>query len=92
MSAPFDLSGKTAVITGGGRGLGLGISYALLDAGADVIVFGRNDIPAGLTAHAGSLGRQVHFVALDLADADAITATAQQVLTSNQVDLSLIHI
>ena len=87
MSTPFDLAGKTAAVTGGGRGLGLGISNALLDAGADVIVFGRTGVPVELTARAGSLGRQVHFVALDLADADAITATAQQVLTSNQVDI-----
>jgi len=87
MSTPFDLSGKTAVVTGGGRGLGLGISNALLAAGADVIVFGRNPVPAELSEHAASLGRQVHFVALDLADADAIAATAQQVLATRQVDI-----
>ena len=38
MNTPFDLSGKTAVVTGGGRDLGLGISNALLEAGADVVV------------------------------------------------------
>jgi 2-deoxy-D-gluconate 3-dehydrogenase len=85
--APFDLGGKTAVITGGGRGLGLGISNALLDAGADVIVLGRNDIPAALTARAESLGRTAHFVALDLADSDAVAATAQRVLATHQVDI-----
>jgi len=36
MSTPFDLAGKTAAVTGGGRGLGLGISTVLLEAGADV--------------------------------------------------------
>ena len=87
MSTPFDLSGKTAAVTGGGRGLGLGISNALVDAGADVIVFGRNDIPAELTARAASLGRTVHFVALDLADSDAIAATAQRVLANHRVDI-----
>ena len=87
MSTPFDLRGKTAAVTGGGRGLGLGISNALLDAGADVIVFGRSDVPAELTARAASLGRKVHFVALDLADSDAIAATAQQVLATHQVDI-----
>jgi len=87
MSTPFDLAGKTAAVTGGGRGLGLGISNALLEAGADVIVFGRTGVPAELTAHASSLGRQVHFVALDLADADAIAAAAKQVLSTHQVDI-----
>jgi len=87
MSTPFDLAGKTAAVTGGGRGLGLGISNALLEAGADVIAFGRTGVPAELTARASSLGRQVHFVALDLADADAIAAAAQRVLSAHQVDI-----
>ena len=87
MTMPFDLTGKTAVVTGGGRGLGLGISRALLAAGADVIVLARTAVPADLTAHAASLGRQVHFVALDLADSAAIAAAAQQVLAAHQVDI-----
>ena len=87
MSTPFDLSGSTAAITGGGRGLGLGISNALLEAGADVIVLGRNPVPVELTEHAASLRRQLHFVALDLADSDAIAAIAQRVLDEHQVDI-----
>ncbi|MGV8966721.1 MAG: SDR family oxidoreductase [Cellulomonas sp.] len=87
MSTPFDLTGKTAAVTGGGRGLGLGISTALLEAGADVIVFGRTGMPSELTDRAASLGRAVHFVALDLADSDAIAATAAVVLAEHQVDI-----
>ena len=87
MNASFDLTGRTAVVTGGGRGLGLGIAQALLVAGADVIVFGRNRLPVALTEQADSLGRQVSFCALDLADADAIAATAQDVLAEHQVDI-----
>ena len=87
MSNPFDLTGRCALVTGGGRGLGLGISEALLEAGADVIVVGRSPIPAGLTKHAANLGREVHFVALDLADSDAIAATAAEVLAVHRVDI-----
>ena len=87
MSTPFDLIGKTAVVTGGGRGLGLGISDALLEAGADVIVFGRSPLPVALTKHAAELGRQVDFVALDLANSDAIAAAADQVLSARRVDI-----
>ena len=87
MSSPFDLGGKTAVVTGGGRGLGLGISRALLEAGADVIVFARSELPAELTTRAASLGRQLELVALDLADSDAIVAAASQVLGARQVDI-----
>ena len=87
MSTPFDLTGKVAAVTGGGRGLGLGISNALLEAGADVIVFGRTPVPAELTKHAAALGREVRFVALDLADSGAIATAVQQVLATQQVDI-----
>jgi len=75
------------VVTGGGRGLGLGISEALLGAGADVIVFGRSPLPVELTKHAIDLGRELSFVALDLADSEAIATAAQQVLASHRVDI-----
>lgn len=87
MSTPFDLSGQTAVVTGGGRGLGLGISQALLHAGADVIVFGRSDLPEELTALADELGRKVYFHSLDLSDSHAIAATAAAVLAEHRVDI-----
>jgi NAD(P)-dependent dehydrogenase (short-subunit alcohol dehydrogenase family) len=38
----FDLSGRTAVITGGNGGIGLGIAQALAAAGCDVSIWGRN--------------------------------------------------
>jgi len=38
----FDLSGKTALITGGNSGIGLGMAEALAQAGASVCVWGTN--------------------------------------------------
>jgi NAD(P)-dependent dehydrogenase (short-subunit alcohol dehydrogenase family) len=38
----FSLDGKTAVVTGGTRGIGLAIARALLDAGANVAICGRS--------------------------------------------------
>jgi len=87
MRSPFDLTGRTAVVTGGGRGLGLGISEALLDAGADVVVFGRTGVPEGLTERAAALGRRVFFHALDLGDSDAIADAAAEVLAARRVDI-----
>lgn len=40
---PFDLSGKKALVTGGGGGLGLAISRALIMQGAKVIITGRDE-------------------------------------------------
>lgn len=34
---PFDLKGKTAVVTGARRGIGAAIAIALAEAGADII-------------------------------------------------------
>ena len=39
--APFDLSGKVCLVTGGNKGIGLGMAEALAASGADVVIWGR---------------------------------------------------
>ena len=41
--AMFDLSGKTAIVTGGNGGIGLGIAVGLAQAGANIVVAARNE-------------------------------------------------
>jgi NAD(P)-dependent dehydrogenase (short-subunit alcohol dehydrogenase family) len=43
MTASLDMSGKVAIVTGGGRGVGKGITECFLAAGADVVICGRNE-------------------------------------------------
>ncbi|WP_166845422.1 glucose 1-dehydrogenase [Isoptericola sp. BMS4] len=83
----FSLSGRTAVVTGGGRGLGAGVTTALLTAGADVVVLARRDPPAELVEAARDLGRTLEFVPVDLVDADAVDAAADEVLARREVDV-----
>jgi len=52
MSTPFDLTGRRALVTGSSRGIGLAIARSLLEAGAHVVVHGRNTSAVGETADA----------------------------------------
>ena len=85
--SPFDLTGKTAVVTGGGKGLGRGISEALLGAGADVIVLQRTQPADDLVAFANGLGRDLAFQAVDLAESGSVDAAARAVLAERPVDI-----
>ncbi|MBI1207348.1 MAG: 2-dehydro-3-deoxy-D-gluconate 5-dehydrogenase KduD [Azospirillum sp.] len=60
--SPFDLTGKTAVVTGANTGLGQAIALALARAGAEVAGVGRSDMAAtaAMVAAAGS-----RFLAID---------------------------
>jgi NAD(P)-dependent dehydrogenase (short-subunit alcohol dehydrogenase family) len=66
----IDLAGKVALVTGGARGIGRAITEAFLDAGARVVVCGRND-PESLPS-AG--GRTAEFMQCDIRKADQAQA------------------
>jgi gluconate 5-dehydrogenase len=75
MNAPklFDLAGKTALITGSSGGLGLAIARGLAEAGAAIVLNGRNE--AKLEAAAKTIaaaGRRIWTRAFDVADDAAV--------------------
>jgi 2-deoxy-D-gluconate 3-dehydrogenase len=68
VSGLFDLSGKSAIVTGANTGLGAAIAVALAQAGADVAAVGRTK-PSETEAHVKSAGRKFHWVEADLRSA-----------------------
>jgi 3-oxoacyl-[acyl-carrier protein] reductase len=72
----FDLTGKTALVTGASGGIGAAIASALHGAGATVGLSGTRVEP--LQALAEALGTRVHVLPCNLADADAVTALPKQ--------------
>ncbi|MFT4174183.1 MAG: glucose 1-dehydrogenase [Rhodocyclaceae bacterium] len=84
---PFNLQGKTALVTGGSRGLGRGIALGLAQAGANVLVLGRTpnpDVIEQIRTH----GVRGEFVACDLGDIDSLEEQVQGILAQHgQVDI-----
>jgi NAD(P)-dependent dehydrogenase (short-subunit alcohol dehydrogenase family) len=70
MENPVDLSGKVAIGTGGGKGVGKGISERLLEAGARVVICGRNE-PEQLPSGGGNTAI---FIPCDVRDVEQIQA------------------
>lgn len=70
MANPFDLSGKTALVTAAGQGIGRACAEALRDAGADVLAADRNG--DALESLEGC-----RRLKLDVTDADAVAALAE---------------
>lgn len=77
MSA-FSLNGQLAVVTGGGTGLGLGITRSLVEAGARVVITGRRE--EVLQEAARELGEHVSAIAYDVTDTAAAPDFMRQVV------------
>lgn len=76
-----ELSGKTAIVTGGGRGLGRAFAQELLEAGANVTVASRTqaDLDAVAAQAEGMAGRAL-ACAMDVTDEDSVQAMVDRTL------------
>ena len=86
--APFDLSGKVALITGGNRGIGLGMARALAQSGADIVIWGTNEAGnEAARAEIGALGVRVTAQKVDVSDETAVVAAmAEAVRKMGRID------
>ena len=85
---PFNLQGKVALVTGGNRGIGLGMAQALAQAGADIVIWGSNaqrnlEAEGALT----SLGVRVLAQTVDVAsEHEVVEGMAEAVAAMGRVD------
>lgn len=81
----FDLTGKRALITGAGRGIGLACAAGLAEAGAHVVLAARSspEIEAGAAA-IRARGQSAETLVLDVTDLDA---SAQTILAQGTFDI-----
>ncbi len=75
--AKYDLSGRVAVVTGGGQGIGLASAHALAEAGASVIIADRDALAAAEGQRAlARAGYDAQTVLLDVTRSDQVEEVA----------------
>lgn len=76
----FDLSGKSALITGGSKGLGKAMARGFAEAGADVFISSRHEdeLRAAAAEIANGLDVEVEWMVCDMTDRAAVKALADE--------------
>lgn len=89
----FDLSGRTALVTGARRGIGRAAAVALAQAGADVAGVSKSlSADDDVGAEIAALGRRFHPYACDFSDRSAAHALAAQVAAEHaSIDILVLN-
>jgi NAD(P)-dependent dehydrogenase (short-subunit alcohol dehydrogenase family) len=78
----FDLTDKTAIVTGGASGIGLGVAAVLAEAGATLVIADHDvDSARREAATLSAAGLRAGFVQVDLADEASIVAACARVVS-----------
>jgi len=86
----IDLTGKSALVTGGARGIGKAICLKLAGQGADIafVDVGRPEVAEATVAEIQALGRKAVYIPADVTDPDAcVKAVATAVEAFGKVDI-----
>lgn len=88
MTGLFDLSGKTALVTGGNSGLGLAYARGMARQGSDIVIWGRNpDKNAAASAELAAFGVKVLAQEVDVTSEEQIVAGfAEAVAWAGRID------
>lgn len=85
---PFALDGKTALVTGASRGLGLAIATALAQAGAHVLLNGRSEATlAGAVAAIRAQGGSAEALAFDVTEARQVDKAFAMIEAGSGLDI-----
>ncbi|CAA9292947.1 MAG: 2-dehydro-3-deoxy-D-gluconate 5-dehydrogenase @ 2-deoxy-D-gluconate 3-dehydrogenase [uncultured Chloroflexi bacterium] len=87
----FSLAGKTALVTGAGRGIGRGLALAFAEAGADVALTSRTEEQLeDVAREVEALGRRAIVLPGDVSTADSARAAVEQAIRQlGQLDVLL---
>ena len=79
----FSLAGRTALVTGGGTGIGKALAVGFAEAGADVVVCGRTQATLDDTAAAiEATGQRALALTADVTKADEVNALIDQIVSA----------
>jgi NAD(P)-dependent dehydrogenase (short-subunit alcohol dehydrogenase family) len=78
--APFDLTGRVALVTGGSKGLGLAMARGLARAGADIVISSRheNELKPALEKILAGTDRRGHYIVADMTQRADVTRLADE--------------
>ncbi|KAJ9494183.1 hypothetical protein H2202_010372 [Exophiala xenobiotica] len=85
----FSLENRTAVLTGGTRGIGAAMSIALAEAGADIILVQRDPSNTSTKLAIESLGRKATIYTADLGNQAEVSSVAPKILADGH-DVSIL--
>ncbi|MEN0133562.1 SDR family NAD(P)-dependent oxidoreductase [Rhodococcus sp. JVH1] len=87
----FELTGKSALVTGAGSGIGASVAHAYARAGAAVLVTDVDgDAAAAVAAEITAAGGSAKSAALDVRDGEAAAAAAEQAAALNGGTLNIL--
>jgi 2-dehydro-3-deoxy-D-gluconate 5-dehydrogenase len=87
LSSLFDLSGRTALVTGAGSGIGQAIAVGFAGAGADLVLVSDHDNLDETADRVTRLGRSARSMVLDVSNREVVPDAIGRLLAEQEVDI-----